>query len=53
MKFEDIQEDLEIFDTFVNIAVSSKLKDVDVIQVIRSYNKIRDFINAKLDKDDD
>ena len=52
MKFEEIQEHLLIFDEFVNIAVSSKLKGIDVIKVIRSYNVIRDFINSKLDKDE-
>jgi len=46
---EEVLEAVEVFDEFVNIGISSGLDDVDPIQIVRSYNVIRDYINSTVD----
>lgn len=53
MKYEDIKEDLQLFDEFMNKAVSANIPGVNVMQIVSSYNKIRTFINENLESDKD
>lgn len=50
MNYEEIRDSLTVFDDFVNKGISAGL-DIDTLQVVKSYNKIRDFINEKIEFD--
>ena len=47
----DIQNALNVFDKFVNAAVSAKIEGFDVIEIVVSYNTIRNFINQHIEMD--
>ena len=49
--YEEIKEELQLFDEFMNKAVSANIPGVNVLEIVSAYNKIRTFINENLDKE--
>ena len=49
MKYDDIKKELQLFDEFMNKAVSANIPGVNVMEIVSAYNKLRTFINEKLE----
>lgn len=50
MNYNEIKSALSVFDDFVNKGISAKL-DIDTLEVVTSYNTIRNFINEHIEFD--
>lgn len=52
MKYDELKKELQLFDDFMNKAVSANIPGVNVMEIVTAYNKLRTFINKNLEKEE-